>query len=680
MLYYNNSNNSNNIESSFFMKNKNNFYLICILLSMHPLIIQGVSDNNYQEYQKDEIQEFEHRFTIINNQTINYKNVQEIVEQLVTLSLDIAAYDPENNNLQLFDLKIAITEKLDSCNNILHQHNGSLSLIDSIHQNIQTIIAAALGLATMIAVGTYALGATTTKPVKQSQTKVTKAEDTIVQGGNGVLPNQTFSQDPITTAPVQQDMTIDQMLQKYFNSAHQAFFKRLANMPKTAEELEKFEQLKGQVHPIFESKTLTLCQDFLNFKKEHGSNVEKAFYTDMQPHQFITRLLTQRAIYFYNRTDDYMLLNKQSGRGGFESIGKDNHVGYNGLTLHDCISYDEMLVSSLLSVSTKTPFINNGSRPLSGRKGVLNSFESEGVVIAQVGSRCEKAGVMEYLYCVVDSNNPVYANDPEGGYASAPEDSILKIFETYFDALIPSYNYLNNNNLLLDNSRYLAISDGRYLNIDLYTKRMRVVAENFLLEADRRAEIEGKQAVCVLKGLGCGEWKANYHQVNYLNHVYRECIAELSGQGRLQNIKEIEFNSILPEGESYPNINNISIIYNHYRMGDVAAPCRKRPSCDDSLLVVQMAWDSNSWLGNEFWCGLIEATDDPVVAGSSWIGYLGNPAINPSAYQLNRFIQFDEDADPLRFAAQSPLGDKNVLNLLDENDLTSADYGMRISN
>src|SRR3979411_2162151 len=62
------------------------------------------------------------------------------------------------------------------------------------------------------------------------------------------------------------------------------------------------EHAKGSCILVHE-KVINLINDFINLKKEYGSNTEKRLYKNMTDKQFIIRLIKKRPFYFYNRND-----------------------------------------------------------------------------------------------------------------------------------------------------------------------------------------------------------------------------------------------------------------------------------------------------------------------------------------------------------------------------------------
>jgi len=58
---------------------------------------------------------------------------------------------------------------------------------------------------------------------------------------------------------------------------------------------------------VIDSKTIELCNAFITFKKNNGSDIEKALYKNMSLSDFIIRLLEKRPLVFMNKSDDSKL-------------------------------------------------------------------------------------------------------------------------------------------------------------------------------------------------------------------------------------------------------------------------------------------------------------------------------------------------------------------------------------
>jgi hypothetical protein len=69
--------------------------------------------------------------------------------------------------------------------------------------------------------------------------------------------------------------------------------------------------------------------------------------------------------------------------------------------LKDYISYDEMQISSMISVSCPTFFINSGSRGNCGRPQKDGSFQRFGVYVGIIGARFERDGLMESEHMLI---------------------------------------------------------------------------------------------------------------------------------------------------------------------------------------------------------------------------------------------------------------------------------------
>lgn len=111
--------------------------------------------------------------------------------------------------------------------------------------------------------------------------------------------------------------------------------------------------------PIIDISLYLLIANFLEHKREFGLMPERDLYAFLSPETFILRCLTQRPITFYTPQDSFMVVtNNGVVRGNLAFDGIQNDLP----TLQSYISYDEMLISSMISMSTPTAFINSGGK------------------------------------------------------------------------------------------------------------------------------------------------------------------------------------------------------------------------------------------------------------------------------------------------------------------------------
>ena len=109
------------------------------------------------------------------------------------------------------------------------------------------------------------------------------------------------------------------------------------------------------------TKLIGLIADFLLYKQSYGTKIEKRFYVGMDTAKMIKRMFKNRPLGFMNANDYWVLPDGTDGIGNWESIGS-NKEGQ--LSLRDYMSYDELELSTFLSISIFTPFINKGSRKI----------------------------------------------------------------------------------------------------------------------------------------------------------------------------------------------------------------------------------------------------------------------------------------------------------------------------
>jgi len=163
---------------------------------------------------------------------------------------------------------------------------------------------------------------------------------------------------------------------------------------------------------------------------------------------------------------------------------------------------------------------------------------------------------------------------------------------------------------------------------EMYKARTRVTADILLLEADRRASIEGKTAYVYVVGLGLGVWRVYTDQVIWYLQAFAAAIVELD----LPHVSTIEFAYIkYHDVDVWEHLRSvvknagaakgIKIIFSSRN------PAETLPT--QELLVLSYAWDGNAFPGNEYWAGSLAGSGDPAAACMSTIPELHNPLVNP---------------------------------------------------
>ena len=407
------------------------------------------------------------------------------------------------------------------------------------------------------------------------------------------------------------------------------------------------EELKNRIclfaentRPVFHKKLQQLMTDFISIKKSDFKSVytENYSYKDL-----VTRLLTKRPICFYDKDDIFMLRNNNKGTIKNLDFSTTPRLVGTPIPVEEYISYDEMAISALLSVSVPTYFINDGNRHNKGNKSTTADYEKYGVYVGSVGARFERRELMEWCYMIVTPTQ----NTTENGYGSSAPDSdkkkLLQAWAKFYEEKQSDNNYyfltFTDANPKNNENRYLKIEENVYLDKIIYKKRMQMVIEPFLIDANDRLDLfkdQGKNSVYVhAVGLGIGEWALNPDiQGQIIVDVYSEVIDAKD----LPNISVVDF-SWFPNSMNDTHRNTRIKFYFTKRN-----PAAKLES--DQLLVAQYAWDGNSYPGNEYWNNLLYASGDPAAACCSLISELQNPEINPSFCEPHKFYIVGGEEEP----------------------------------
>ncbi len=377
----------------------------------------------------------------------------------------------------------------------------------------------------------------------------------------------------------------------------------------------------NNVRPIIHTKTIALFDDYLTHKKRHGSKNVKKLYKNMNMDAFINRLLTNRPLMFMTCADDYLLRNNVVGSGDFESIGLDSETS--PLLLKNYLSYDEMQLSALIGVSAPTFFINDGNRNNKAQSAHDNTYQKEGIYVGLVGARFEKPCLMEWQHMIITPSQNTAKNGYGPHTCNNPKAKFLKIWAKFYgEDHFPTFEQVKNDNT----DRYINLDDKEtFLDTQLYKKRLKMVIEPFLIEANERGKAQNKKVYCHAVGLGLGVWQIDPIQTRLMIEVYEETLKD----NILTWISDINFSWFdptykenivaLPKGKN----SHIKIHCSHRN------PAEKLiGENENKLLVAMYAWDSNAYPGNEYWQGYLNASGDPAAACCSTIAELQNPLIN----------------------------------------------------
>ncbi len=381
---------------------------------------------------------------------------------------------------------------------------------------------------------------------------------------------------------------------------------------------EKIVAQAKATYPLLHQNTRSFLDRFLQYKKQNGTNQEKALYATMNVPQFLMRLIEQRPLMFMMANDRYLLRsNGISGSGGFETIGTANERS--PLLLKDYLSYDEMAVAALIGISSPTYFINDGARDNRAVPGDNDSFEREGVYVGLVGARFEKPNYMEWQHMIITPEQ----NRQENGYGlTSSNQGLLGLWANLYGEKFPTFAEAQSDR----SGKYVLLDDGSYFNTLIYKKRIRLVVEPFLVDASKRALLQGKTAYVHVVGLGLGVWQIDKRQASLMVDVYTQVLKE----NDLSGINDIDFSWF---GEVASESKD-AIIQEGTRAGITMYFSKRNPADKlmgahaDTLLVAMYAWDGNAYPGNEYWAGMLTASGDPAAACCSTIAELQNPKIN----------------------------------------------------
>nr|XP_017109778.2 uncharacterized protein LOC108134103 [Drosophila bipectinata] len=382
----------------------------------------------------------------------------------------------------------------------------------------------------------------------------------------------------------------------------------------------------ASAYPVMHEKTLQLYIKFLEHKLKFGTEKELKIYKGMTLIDFVQRLMTKRCIWFLGDEDEYCTMELEDGSAGFEAVGTENEE--KGLTMNEVLSYDEIKLSALMYFSTRTEFINDGSKDNAGEKLLDKStIELEGVIIGLIGARFERPFVMDYQDIKITEEQNILSRGYGDHKITTGPINLRRIWREFYEE--PKdflYDEFRGNEI--DFQRFEKVNGG-YFDHQVMRKRYRNTFETLLLEAQARATRARKLAYVHVLPIGLGIWKAARHQERTFFEAFEETLRGLGD--RLNHIGVVHFAWFhcarvggLYDGAFLP--------FDKHPKGGIKFKNSRRNGHDklleDMLLVVTYGGDGNALPGNEFWAGSLQGDSDSAAACSTLMAELQNPHIN----------------------------------------------------
>lgn len=262
-------------------------------------------------------------------------------------------------------------------------------------------------------------------------------------------------------------------------------------------ESEVFDHMK-RTYRACHGSALLLGDQFLKLKQSQRDVV----YSSLSLTDIFDRISTKRPICFYGKRDLLMLRNGvlynfPPGLAPKPSWGNDWRAWTKLSDWNDFIeehseqrelylSYDEMILSALTSVSSPTHFINSCLLKNGGElKYERQKYERQGIYMGLVGARFEKPNVMEHSLMMISMQQ----NSVDNGYGpdNPKKPPIFELYEKFYSkSYFPIWTEVE-----AQRSGYMEISvkgEGyKYLDVQMWLRRIRITLELFLMECDYRA-------------------------------------------------------------------------------------------------------------------------------------------------------------------------------------------------
>jgi hypothetical protein len=373
-----------------------------------------------------------------------------------------------------------------------------------------------------------------------------------------------------------------------------------------------------------------------NLPGNEGMNY-RMVYDNLTKADLVKRLLFKRPVVFWLANDKFML--RWNGGKIIEGTNKQvetaKKLEYSNDSpfLREYISYDENLLSALISMSTPTYYVSDGS--LKNHQVKPTNHIDQGILCGIVGARNKKIGFME--------NRFIFPKSTKASDVHKSDDFWIK--NIYADAF-PEGKIPTAEDIKRKPEIYREIYDEDQVNVVYFEKRLMLSIIPYINEAIARGIEMQREIFCAVPPIGGGVWRGKvkadlisklivtgvlkFLDLNFDVRTFKHLKALALPVVDTEIYSSFNFNrkikKIAVENEDKISINFLDHevkIFNKFRYVAELLP----KDFENYLSIAAYAWDGNSYPGNEYWCGKLSSFDSQAIF-SSLLGQFQNPEVN----------------------------------------------------